>query len=183
MHVGVQLSTWVLHVPTHLPCALLRQAPPKRAGPLILTLPASLPSPSPCPAACSGVVLLHQEPPEARKPTARWRLYVFKGGKALEEPLYIHRCGNGRAGLSVGAWVRGQVPVCVQGGQGAGRAAVHTQVGRWGGRFVGEWTGRWVGWCLYVFKGGKALEEPLYIHRWGDGWLGRCVGRKVHVLK
>lgn len=39
----------------------------------------------------NGVVLVHQEPPEARKPTARWRLYVFKGEKQLEEPLHIHR--------------------------------------------------------------------------------------------
>lgn len=28
----------------------------------------------------NGVVLQHQEPLEARKPTHRWRLYVFKGG-------------------------------------------------------------------------------------------------------
>ena len=27
-----------------------------------------------------GVVLLHQEPPEARKPGLRWRLYTFKNG-------------------------------------------------------------------------------------------------------
>ena len=28
-----------------------------------------------------GVVLLHQEPPEARKPAQMWRLYGFKNGK------------------------------------------------------------------------------------------------------
>ncbi|KAL4852743.1 Serine/threonine-protein phosphatase 4 regulatory subunit 3 [Chlorella vulgaris] len=39
----------------------------------------------------NGVVLVHQEPPEARKPTARWRLYVFKNGEQLPEPLHIHR--------------------------------------------------------------------------------------------
>eukprot|EP01018_Ginkgo_biloba_P000086 Gb_31066 [translate_table: standard] len=38
-----------------------------------------------------GVTLLFNEPPDARKPTIRWRLYVFKGGEALNEPLYIHR--------------------------------------------------------------------------------------------
>lgn len=30
-----------------------------------------------------GVVLLHQEPPEARKPSQMWRLYGFKNGKWL----------------------------------------------------------------------------------------------------
>ena len=29
----------------------------------------------------NGVVLVYQEPPEGRKPTKRWRLYVFKGGE------------------------------------------------------------------------------------------------------
>ncbi|XP_050247028.1 uncharacterized protein LOC126694682 isoform X1 [Quercus robur] len=38
-----------------------------------------------------GVTLLFNEPPEARKPDVRWRLYVFKGGEVLNEPLYIHR--------------------------------------------------------------------------------------------
>ncbi|KAK9151838.1 hypothetical protein Syun_010147 [Stephania yunnanensis] len=38
-----------------------------------------------------GVTLLFSEPPEARKPDVRWRLYVFKGGEVLNEPLYIHR--------------------------------------------------------------------------------------------
>ncbi|KAI4311078.1 hypothetical protein MLD38_036009 [Melastoma candidum] len=38
-----------------------------------------------------GITLLFNEPPEARKPDIRWRLYVFKGGEALNEPLYIHR--------------------------------------------------------------------------------------------
>ncbi|KAG9441353.1 hypothetical protein H6P81_017207 [Aristolochia fimbriata] len=38
-----------------------------------------------------GVTLLFSEPPDARKPNVRWRLYVFKGGEVLNEPLYIHR--------------------------------------------------------------------------------------------
>ncbi|KAK6132896.1 hypothetical protein DH2020_033376 [Rehmannia glutinosa] len=39
----------------------------------------------------SGVTLLFNEPPDARKPDIRWRLYVFKGGEVLNEPLYVHR--------------------------------------------------------------------------------------------
>lgn len=39
----------------------------------------------------NGVVLLHNEPAEARKPTTRWRLYVFKGDEQLPDPLHIHR--------------------------------------------------------------------------------------------
>lgn len=38
-----------------------------------------------------GVTLLYNEPSEARKPTIRWRLYIFKDGEPLNEPLYIHR--------------------------------------------------------------------------------------------
>lgn len=38
-----------------------------------------------------GVTLAFVEPPEARKPSTRWRLYVFKDGEPLNEPLYIHR--------------------------------------------------------------------------------------------
>lgn len=38
-----------------------------------------------------GVTLQFTEPPEARKPTVRWRLYIFKDGEPLNEPLYIHR--------------------------------------------------------------------------------------------
>ncbi|KAK7333581.1 hypothetical protein VNO80_30356 [Phaseolus coccineus] len=38
-----------------------------------------------------GITLLFNEPPEARKPDIKWRLYVFKGGEVLNEPLYIHR--------------------------------------------------------------------------------------------
>ncbi|XP_059664171.1 FHA domain-containing protein DDL-like [Cornus florida] len=37
------------------------------------------------------VTLLFTEPPDAWKPDIRWRLYVFKGGEVLNEPLYIHR--------------------------------------------------------------------------------------------
>lgn len=38
-----------------------------------------------------GITLLFTEPPDARKPDIRWRLYVFKGGEVLNEPLYVHR--------------------------------------------------------------------------------------------
>ncbi|CAL5392943.1 unnamed protein product [Camellia sinensis] len=38
-----------------------------------------------------GVTLLFNEPPDARKPDIRWRLYVFKAGEVLNEPLYVHR--------------------------------------------------------------------------------------------
>ncbi|KAF9587777.1 hypothetical protein IFM89_005652 [Coptis chinensis] len=38
-----------------------------------------------------GVTLLFNEPSDARKPDIRWRLYVFKAGEVLNEPLYIHR--------------------------------------------------------------------------------------------
>lgn len=37
-----------------------------------------------------GVVIKYSEPTEARKPKRRWRLYPFKGEKALPT-LYIHR--------------------------------------------------------------------------------------------
>ncbi|KAK9707817.1 FHA domain [Popillia japonica] len=37
-----------------------------------------------------GFVIKYSEPPEARKPKRRWRLYPFKGEKALQT-LYIHR--------------------------------------------------------------------------------------------
>lgn len=38
-----------------------------------------------------GITLLFHEPPDARKPDVRWRLYVFKNGEVLNEPLYVHR--------------------------------------------------------------------------------------------
>ncbi|XP_026409533.1 FHA domain-containing protein DDL-like [Papaver somniferum] len=38
-----------------------------------------------------GVTLLFTEPSDARIPDVRWRLYVFKGGEVLNDPLYIHR--------------------------------------------------------------------------------------------
>lgn len=38
-----------------------------------------------------GVVLKFTEPPEARKPDMRWRLYIFKGGDSVGEPIPIHR--------------------------------------------------------------------------------------------
>ncbi|KAJ6821560.1 FHA domain-containing protein DDL isoform X2 [Iris pallida] len=38
-----------------------------------------------------GVTLLFNEPADARKPDIRWRLYVFKAGEVLNEPLYVHR--------------------------------------------------------------------------------------------
>ncbi|XP_054753285.1 smad nuclear-interacting protein 1-like [Lytechinus pictus] len=37
-----------------------------------------------------GIVIKYNEPPEARKPKLRWRLYVFKGDQELPT-LYIHR--------------------------------------------------------------------------------------------
>ncbi|CAG8456399.1 4920_t:CDS:2 [Ambispora gerdemannii] len=38
----------------------------------------------------NGVVLKYHEPPEARKPAERWRLYVFKGDEQVDL-LHIHR--------------------------------------------------------------------------------------------
>ncbi|KAF9136149.1 hypothetical protein BGX30_011354 [Mortierella sp. GBA39] len=38
----------------------------------------------------SGTVLKYNEPPEARKPAQKWRLYVFKGDKEIDL-LHIHR--------------------------------------------------------------------------------------------
>lgn len=38
----------------------------------------------------NGVVIKYNEPPEARKPRVRWRLYPFKGEQSLPV-LYIHR--------------------------------------------------------------------------------------------
>lgn len=38
----------------------------------------------------NGVVIKYAEPPEARKPKRRWRLYPFKGEQALPT-LHIHR--------------------------------------------------------------------------------------------
>ncbi|KAJ6810084.1 FHA domain-containing protein DDL isoform X2 [Iris pallida] len=38
-----------------------------------------------------GVTLLFNEPADACKPDIRWRLYVFKAGEVLNEPLYVHR--------------------------------------------------------------------------------------------
>lgn len=38
----------------------------------------------------SGTLVKYSEPPEARKPKKKWRLYVFKGNEELPI-LYIHR--------------------------------------------------------------------------------------------
>ncbi|CAH9063360.1 unnamed protein product [Cuscuta epithymum] len=38
-----------------------------------------------------GITLLFNEPPDARKPSVRWRLYVLKNGEVFNEPLYVHR--------------------------------------------------------------------------------------------
>ena len=46
-----------------------------------------------------GVELLHTEPPEARKPTLRWRLYIFKNGRAPQARSVAAWAG----GLEVGA--------------------------------------------------------------------------------
>eukprot|EP00890_Picochlorum_soloecismus_P002979 jgi/Picsp_1/3682/NSC_06519-R1_smad nuclear-interacting protein 1 len=39
----------------------------------------------------NGVSLKYSEPPEASKPTKRWRLYCFKNSNPLEDPLQVHR--------------------------------------------------------------------------------------------
>jgi smad nuclear-interacting protein 1 len=39
----------------------------------------------------NGVSLKYSEPPEAAKPTKRWRLYCFKNSHPLEDPLQVHR--------------------------------------------------------------------------------------------
>lgn len=39
----------------------------------------------------NGIVLKYNEPPEARPSKTRWRLYVFKKGEPMDDPLYIHR--------------------------------------------------------------------------------------------
>lgn len=38
----------------------------------------------------NGVTVVYNEPPEARKPKLRWRLYPFKGDEAMP-CLYVHR--------------------------------------------------------------------------------------------
>jgi len=38
----------------------------------------------------NGVILKYNEPPEKDTPSTRWRLYVFKGGKPLDDPLKVH---------------------------------------------------------------------------------------------
>ncbi|CAH2053208.1 unnamed protein product [Thlaspi arvense] len=38
-----------------------------------------------------GITILFSEPPEARKPKERWRLYVFKDGEPLNDPIQLHR--------------------------------------------------------------------------------------------
>lgn len=40
----------------------------------------------------NGVVLLHQEPPESRKPFQMWRLYGFKNGQCLHPPPCPRPC-------------------------------------------------------------------------------------------
>jgi len=39
----------------------------------------------------NGVVLKWSEPTDARIPTKRWRLYMFKNDAPLDEPYHIHR--------------------------------------------------------------------------------------------
>lgn len=39
----------------------------------------------------NGVVLKYNEPPEARKPTHNWRLYVFKGKEQVGESHAVTR--------------------------------------------------------------------------------------------
>ena len=40
----------------------------------------------------NGVVLVHQEPPESRKPSQMWRLYGFKNGWCLLQLCWEHFC-------------------------------------------------------------------------------------------
>ena len=47
-----------------------------------------------------GVVLVHQEPPEARKPSQMWRLYGFKNGMAGDGKLW-----NGLVATPLGYFV------------------------------------------------------------------------------
>lgn len=37
----------------------------------------------------SGAVLKYNEPPEARKPTLNWRLYVFKGKEQVGQSRFL----------------------------------------------------------------------------------------------
>lgn len=39
----------------------------------------------------NGVTLKYNEPPERETPSSKWRLYVFKSGKPLDEPLLIYK--------------------------------------------------------------------------------------------
>jgi smad nuclear-interacting protein 1 len=39
----------------------------------------------------NGVTLKYSEPPERETPMSKWRLYVLKGGKPLDEPLLIYK--------------------------------------------------------------------------------------------
>ena len=39
----------------------------------------------------NGVTLVYTEPQEAKKPTVRWRLYVFKNGELQGDPIKIHQ--------------------------------------------------------------------------------------------
>jgi smad nuclear-interacting protein 1 len=39
----------------------------------------------------NGVVLKWSEPADARIPSKRWRLYVFKNNEPLDEPYHVHR--------------------------------------------------------------------------------------------
>lgn len=39
----------------------------------------------------AGVNLLYSQPPEARNPKEKWRLYIFKSGELLDvEPIPVH---------------------------------------------------------------------------------------------
>ena len=55
-----------------------------------------------------GIALLFVEPPEARKPTTRWRFYVFKDGEAMKgevgaaRGVYRQKQGSKIKGLAIG---------------------------------------------------------------------------------
>ncbi|CAL5435183.1 unnamed protein product [Camellia sinensis] len=60
-----------------------------------------------------GVTLLFNEPPDARKPNIRWRLYVFKAGEVLNE-MFSGRSGSWTGGEGVWVELSGKMHVLAQ---------------------------------------------------------------------
>jgi smad nuclear-interacting protein 1 len=52
----------------------------------------------------TGVVLKYHEPPEARKPTKSWRLYVFKGKEQVGKSSMFKFCGAIRLLILIAAF-------------------------------------------------------------------------------